>query len=222
VNLTELRTAFSKYVPAKALDTCIDWIAEYRISVRIARSRNTKYGDYRPPFDGKGHRISINHDLNKYAFLLTFTHEVAHLVTFSKYRMRVDPHGKEWKYEFKQLMTPLLFGGVFPRELVLAINDYISNPAASSCSDLHLMRTLSKYDKRDQQWKLLEELSVNTTFRLRTGREFVKGELLQKNYCCTCVKSRHQYFINPLMEVQPLRKTAAPARKKAKTPKSKT
>jgi hypothetical protein len=118
-------------------------------------------------------------------------------------------------------MTPLLFGGIFPRELVLAINNYISDPAASSCSDLNLMRTLSKYDKRDQQWKLLEELSINTSFRIRTGREFVKGELLQKNYCCTCLKSRHQYFINPLTEVQPIGKVPAPARKKARNSKSK-
>ncbi|HEX5002225.1 MAG TPA: SprT-like domain-containing protein [Bacteroidia bacterium] len=221
MNLTELRSAFSKYVPAKALDSCIDWIAEHRISVRITRSRHTKYGDYRPPFDGKGHRISINHDLNKYAFLLTFTHEVAHLITYNKYRLKVDPHGREWKHEFKKIMTPLLFGGIFPRELVLAINNYISNPAASSCSDIELMRTLSKYDKRDQQWKLLEELRLNTHFRIRTGREFIKGELKQKNFCCTCVKSRHQYFINPLTEVQVVRPGSGAPGKKTKTPKFK-
>ena len=149
MNITELSRAFSKYIPSKALDTCIDWIVDYKIAVRITKSRATKYGDYRPPGDGRGHRISINHDLNKYAFLLTFTHEVAHLVTYNKFRSRAEPHGLEWKYEFKKLMLPILRTGVFPADLVKAINSYLVNPAASSCSDINLMRALSKYDKRD-------------------------------------------------------------------------
>jgi len=206
VNISELAQALSKYVPSKSLDTCVDWIVEHRIALRITKSRNSKYGDYRPPMDGKGHRISINHDLNKYAFLLTFTHEVAHLVSFTKHRFRIDPHGKEWKMEFKRLMVPFLKNDIFPNDLVVAINGYMNNPAASSCSDIHLTRTLSKYDKRDERWKLLEEIALNTPFRIRSGREFVKGELLNKNFCCTCLKSKHKYIINPLTEVQPLSK----------------
>lgn len=204
MNISELTLAFSRYVPTKSLGICIDWIVDYKIAVRISKSRNSKYGDYRPPCDGKGHRISINHDLNKYAFLLTFTHEVAHLVTFNKFRLRADPHGKEWKIEFKRLMMPFLNEDIFPKDLVVAIHNYLNNPAASSCSDISLMRALARYDKRDDRWKLLEEIALNTPFRIRSGREFVKGELLNKNFCCTCLKSKHKYVINPLTEVQPI------------------
>ncbi len=172
MNISELSGALSKYVPSKSLETCVDWIVQYKIAVRITKSRNSKYGDYRPPSDGKGHRISINHDLNKYAFLLTFTHEVAHLVTYNKYKLRIDPHGKEWKLEFKRLMMPFMRNSVFPSELVTAINSYLFNPAASSCSDINLMRALSKYDKRDERWKLLEEIALNTPFKIRSGRAF--------------------------------------------------
>ena len=214
MNISELAQALSKYVPSKSLDICVDWIVEHKIALRITKSRNSKYGDYRPPSDGKGHRISINHDLNKYGFLLTFTHEVAHLVAFNKFRFRIDPHGKEWKLEFKKLMLPLLKMDIFPKDLVLAINGYMNNPAASSCSDIQLTRTLAKYDKRDERWKLLEEIALNTPFRIRSGREFVKGELLNKNYCCTCLKSKHKYVINPLTEVQPLSKLLPAGRKK--------
>lgn len=206
MKITELAQALSKYVPSKALDTCVDWIVDYKIAMRITKTRSTKYGDYRPPYDGKGHRISVNHELNKYAFLLTFTHEVAHLVTYNKFRFKVDPHGQEWKTEFRRLMMPFLRADVFPRDLVTAINAYINNPAASSCSDIHLTRTLARYDKRDERWKFLEDIALNTPFRIRSGREFIKGELLNKNFCCTCVKSKHKYLINPLTEVQPIRK----------------
>jgi predicted SprT family Zn-dependent metalloprotease len=212
VNISDLSRALSKYVPSKALDTCVDWIVYYKIAVRITKSRNSKYGDYRPPSDGKGHRISVNHDLNKYAFLLTFTHEVAHLVAFSKFRFRIDPHGREWKVEFKRLMQPFLRNSVFPADLVRAIAGYLSNPAASSCSDINLTRSLAKYDKRDERWKLLEEISLNTPFRIRSGREFIKGELLNKNFCCTCLKSKHKYVINPLTEVLPIRKVGTPVK----------
>lgn len=215
MNISELTRAFSKYVPSKSLDACIDWIVEHKIAVRITKSRNSKYGDYRPPHDGRGHRISINHDLNKYAFLLTFSHEVAHLITFNKFRFRIDPHGKEWKSEFKRLMIPFLKSDIFPKDLVVAINGYMNNPAASSCSDITLMRTLAKYDKRDERWKLLEEIALNTPFRIRSGREFIKGELLQKNFCCTCLKSKHKYVINPLTEVLPIDKLLQSAKKSA-------
>jgi hypothetical protein len=45
--------------------------------------------------------------------------------------------------------------------------------------------------------------------------------LLQKNFCCTCVKSRHQYFINPLTEVQPVKAAvvSAAAEKKVRITK---
>ena len=205
MNISELAQALSNYVPSKSLDICVDWIVEHKIALRITKSRNSKYGDYRPPMDGKGHRISINHDLNKYAFLLTFTHEVAHLIAFKKFRFRIDPHGREWKMEFKKLMLPLLKSDIFPRDLIAAINGYMNNPAASSCTDMVLTRTLAKYDKRDSHWKLLEEIALHTPFRIRSGREFIKGELLHKNFCCTCLKSKHKYVINPLTEVQPIK-----------------
>ena len=213
MNISELAQALSKYVPSKSLTTCVDWIVEYKIALRITKSRNSKYGDYRPPSDGKGHRISINHDLNKYAFLLTFAHEVAHLTSFNKFRFKIDPHGKEWKQEFKKLMQPILKNDIFPKDLVIAINGYMNNPAASSCSDIELTRTLVKYDKRDARWKLLEDIALNTPFRIRSGREFVKGELLNKNFCCTCLKSKHKYIINPLTEVQLIDKLLPAARK---------
>ncbi len=205
MNISELARALSRYVPSKSLDICVDWIVEHKIALRITKSRNSKYGDYRPPLDGSGHRISINHDLNKYAFLLTFAHEVAHLVAFTKHRFRVEPHGKEWKMEFRKIVLPLLRSDIFPKDLVMAIQGYMNNPAASSCSDMQLTRTLAKYDKRDFRWKMLEDIALNTPFRIRSGREFIKGELLQKNYCCTCLKSKHKYIINPLTEVLPIK-----------------
>ena len=59
--------------------------------------RNSRYGDYTAPRNGQNHLITVNHNLNKYAFLITLVHEVAHLVTYNNHRHRVSPHGGEWK-----------------------------------------------------------------------------------------------------------------------------
>lgn len=198
----QLRTALAKYVPADAVDTCFDWIREHRIRVRVKQSRQSKYGDYHPPFDGKSHTITINHDLNKYAFLITFTHEVAHLTCFNKFRDRVAPHGEEWKAEFRHHLKGFLDRKIFPDDIRDALIHYIKDPAASSCGDVNLMKALKRYDKNSEGWLHLEEVPYNAQFRLRNGQHFVKGRQLRKNFECYEISTRHKYFIHPLMEVE--------------------
>ncbi|MEP7168549.1 MAG: sprT domain-containing protein, partial [Bacteroidota bacterium] len=204
MTIEEIKNALSKYVPDAALDQCVDWIAEHKFFLRVTKSRNSKYGDYRPPKNGKGHIITVNHDMNPYAFLITYTHEVAHLVTFLKTNSLKDPHGKEWKNEFKQLMTPFLTTAVFPEDLIHEVKKYIHNPAATSCSDVNMLRALKKHDKHNGEWLHLEDLDMNTKFRTKTGRIFIKGKLIRKNFLCTEAKTKGKYTLNPLIEVQPM------------------
>ena len=204
MTIEQIRQSISKYVPAAALDICTEWISEYRFSLRITRSRHSKYGDYRPPKNGKGHIITVNHDLNEYAFLITFTHEVAHLITFLKTKTLRDPHGAAWKNEFKKLMSPLLHSSVFPGELVAAVSAYIHNPAATSCTDVRLLRALKKYDHHNGEWLHLEDLEPDARFRIKTGRIFIKKSLVRKNFLCIEIPSRQKYTLNPLIEVQPV------------------
>lgn len=196
-----LRSSLEKYVPADAVDDCVEWITQHRISVRIKRSRQTKYGDYYPPTGGQSHKITINHDLNQYAFLITFIHEVGHLICFNKHGNRVAPHGAEWKREFKNLLIPVLYKNIFPDDIKSALIGYLKNPAASSCSDLQLQKSLSAYNIKKDGWVHLEDLVEGTIFKIHNGKAFIKGRKLQKNFECLSFGNRHKYFINPLMEV---------------------
>lgn len=198
----KLREALSKYVPLDAVETCVDWIRLHRISLRIKKSRSSKYGDYHPPHEGRSHTITINHDLNQYAFLITFTHEVAHLTCFNKYGNRVMPHGEEWKREFRFLLRPLLDRKIFPIDTALALSNYIQDPGASSCSDIQLMKALRKHDTKDEGWEHLEDIPFNSTFEIKNGQRFIKGERLRKNFTCFELINKHKYFIHPLMEVK--------------------
>src|SRR3954467_6000025 len=104
----QISAVLKKYMPEHAVEPCADWVIQHRVRVNITKSRASKYGDYRPPQRGKGHLISINHDLNRFAFLITFVHEIAHLSCEIKYKRNIDPHGREWKQEFQLLLSPFL------------------------------------------------------------------------------------------------------------------
>lgn len=198
----KLRESLSQYVPQDAVETLVDWIRTYRISVRIKRSRATKYGDYRSPRDGKGHMITINHDLNPYAFLLTFTHEVAHLTCYIKHGHHVYPHGDEWKNEFRYLLKGFLDRKIFPEDVGRAIALYLVDPAASSCTDVNLQKTLRKYNPVAEGWLHVEDLPFECTFELKNGKRFIKHSKLRKNFVCFEINTRHKYFIPPLLEAR--------------------
>jgi len=169
--------------------------------LKITRGRKTKLGDYRPPVRHSNHRISINHDLNPYAFLITFIHELAHLLVFEQYGTRALPHGKEWKAEYRKLMLEFFKLNVFPPELQKMLEESILNAKASTFSELALSRLLKTYDKPNGEIHL-ETLPENTVFTIYNGRKFVKGGKLRKRYKCRSLQNNRMYLFNPLTPVK--------------------
>ncbi len=190
-----------KYIPEKSVKVISEWIFKYDFKLKIKRSRTSKYGDYRPPVNGENHLITINHDMNQYAFLITLVHEIAHLTNWNKHKDSVLPHGAEWKLEFKILMNYFLYEQIFPEDVVVVLKKYMQNPAASSCSDTSLLRILKQYDHR-QDTVLLEELPQGATFRYNKDRLFIKNEQVRKRFKCKELKSNRVYLFNPLTEVE--------------------
>lgn len=193
----------AKYVPAEAAPIVARWIDYFKCDFKVSKGRNTKFGDYRPPYNGDNHRISVNFNLNPYAFLVTTVHEFAHLQTWNEYKGSAKPHGAEWKLNFKKMMRPFFEKEVFPADLKHAINSYLENPAASSCSDLNLFRALKRYDQQSQG-VAVESLAMKTVFMLKDGRTFRKDELVRKRFKCMEIDTRRIYLFSPLAEVFPV------------------
>ncbi len=202
--MREYKEILEKYLPDNTASIVSEWISTFGVYLRITRSRSTKLGDYYPPIKYNYHRITINHDLNKYAFFITLVHEMAHLVVWEQYKNRVKPHGKEWKQEFKNLMDPFFELDVFPGDIKDALVRYLRNAKASTVSDIELSRVLRSYDINNRQI-LLENISDDSVFQLRNGRTFKKGEKLRKRYRCMCLNNKRIYLINPLVEVIPVK-----------------
>jgi len=193
-----------KYLPAEAAPLIARWIDYFKCEFKISRNRNSKFGDYRSPYGGKGHRISVNYDLNPYAFLVTTVHEFAHLHTWNEHKQTAKPHGTEWKNNFKKMMQPFFEKDIFPADIKKAIINYLDNPAASSCSDLNLYRSLRKYDppKESETILTVEKIPIKALFKLKDGRVFRKDEKLRKRFKCTEVATRRVYLFSPVAEVE--------------------
>ncbi|HMR19289.1 MAG TPA: sprT domain-containing protein [Sphingobacterium sp.] len=191
----------SKYIPEAAAPIISRWINDTGCRFKVTRSRSTKLGDYRAPHRGSLHQITVNHDLNPFSFLITTIHEFAHLKTWIDHKGVVKPHGKEWKGNFRLLMDPFLKLDIFPADIVHAISVYMSNPAASSCTDVHLYRTLKRYDSKETLTLHVEDLEENTLFQLKNGRVFQKLEKVRKRYKCNELATHKIYLFHPLAEV---------------------
>lgn len=195
----EYKKVMLNYVPEAAVEKVLDLIQEHSILFKIKKSRLTKLGDYRAPHKGSEHQITINNDLNKYAFLITFVHEVAHLATWNKHQHKAMPHGKEWKMEYARLMHQFYNSEIFPEDILLALKKHFSDVKASTCSDPYLLRILKKYDSTPSLH--VEELPTNTIFTLSNGQSFIKGPRLRKRFRCMEVGTNKSYWVSPLAEV---------------------
>ncbi|TYP93111.1 hypothetical protein BC792_11412 [Sphingobacterium allocomposti] len=202
--MVDFSEQLSKYMPAPAAPIVSAWIRDTGCLFRISRSRKSKLGDYMPPYRGAPHRISVNHDLNPYAFLITTIHEFAHLKTYQEFGNRVRPHGVEWKRNYKKLMAHFLQLQIFPADILQAVEQYMENPAASSCSDLHLFRALSMYDTNRRTGPTVESIPQGGIFAIRGGRIFQKIEKLRKRYKCVELETSHMYTFHPTVEVVPI------------------
>ena len=145
--------------------------------------------------------VIITYLFNKYAFLITYLHEVAHLTHFNKHKDNKSPHGTIWKKEFQKLMSPILKPDVFPNDLLAILIKHMQNPKASSQSDSQLVKALRKYDEESiQSQEYLENISVGDRFELN-GKVFKKISIRRTRAVCLEEKSRRKYLIPQIAEV---------------------
>lgn len=192
------------YLPDGSLQLVCEFLQQYKVHLTITRSRKTILGDYRHATGSKNHRISVNGNLNRYAFLITLVHEIAHLVTFIESRNRVAPHGIEWKKTYQRLLTQFLQQNLFPEDIKKGLERSLHSLPASSCADANLTRVLRKYDEKKTGFVMIEQIEEGRLFMIEGGRIFKKEIRLRKRYQCCEIKSGKKYLFSPVYEVQPI------------------
>lgn len=191
----------STYLPERAVVPCMELIKLNAVHLKIVNERVTRHGDYRRLSNGQ-HQITVNSTLNKYRFLITLVHEIAHLVAFEKYGRKIKPHGLEWKRTFQFLMLPFIRPEVFPSGLLPLLAKHFKNPKASSSTDANLSIALKRYDEQQSEKSYVFELPIGSVFRMYNGKLFQKGNRRIKRYECIEVSSGKMYLFQPNAEVE--------------------
>ena len=197
-----------QFVPERTFDLVAPFFRTHSIHLTLTHERKSVLGDYRSPCrDYPQHRISINVNLNKYSFLITLLHELAHLLTYVHFKNQVAPHGKEWKTQFRHILIPFMGKRFFPADVEAALLAYLHNPAASTCTDARLYKALYRYDEHKPGYKLVDDIQINGIFEVEDGRRFQKVEQLRTRSRCKDIKTGRMYFFQGIIEVKAVRAT---------------
>jgi SprT protein len=197
-----MQNQVNTYIPKTAIDAIKRLLNEEHLVVKVKNERKTRHGDYRQLPNGK-HQITVNSNLNKYRFLITLIHEIAHLEAYKDFGKFIKPHGKEWKQTFQYLMLPFLNPEIFPNELLPLLANHFKNPKASSDTDTKLAFALKQFDAPNDKIYVFQ-IPMGATFKLYNGRVFKKGNKRTKRYECIELNSGKLYLFNPNAEVEVL------------------
>ncbi|HBS85075.1 MAG: hypothetical protein A2W91_07550 [Bacteroidetes bacterium GWF2_38_335] len=196
----KFRLILKRYLPEKSIEYVFYILKEKEVHLIITKERNTKLGDYRNPFKEKGHRITVNGDINKFEFLFIFLHEMAHMNTWILYKNRVMPHGQEWKEEFVKILREAVNLKFFPEDVENAIiKGFLSKKGFTAKSDDVVKKLLRNYSEKKST--TVEDVPENAIFVLKNGRQFKKLEKIKKRYRCQDVVTGRFYVVHPLAEV---------------------
>ncbi len=195
--------ALKAYLPAGTFDTIVGWINEYKVHLTVTKARKSVLGDYRHAFEGANHKITVNGNLNKYEFLITLLHELAHLLCFEQYRNRVEAHGKEWKTIYASLLASFIQMGVFPEDIHKALKKTLLNPAATANGETKLLLVLRKYNmvqKEGYEW--VANIAEGNLFESLNGKIFRRGKKRRIRIECVELATGHVYSFSALTEVK--------------------
>lgn len=189
----------SNYIPEASVAKVLQLLEHDNLTVLVKKERKTRHGDYRKLPNGR-HQITVNGSLNKYRFLITLIHEIAHLEAYKNFGKFIKPHGKEWKTTFQHLMLPFLNPDVFPSEILPILAKHFKNPKASSDTDVQLAYALKQFDANTDK-TFIFEIPLQSTFKIYNGRIFKKLKKRRTRYECVEVSTGKIYLFNANAEV---------------------
>lgn len=195
--------ALNAYLPDGAFEPVVSLINQYKVHLTVTKARKSVLGDYRHAFQGANHKISVNGNLNKYEFLITLLHELAHLLCYELHRNRVDAHGKEWKSIYGQLLAQFIQKGIFPDDIKKALSKTLLNPAATANGETKLLLVLRKYNTVQKEGiALVANIAEGVLFESLNGKIFKRGKKRRIRIECVEVATGQVYSFSALTEVK--------------------
>ena len=193
------RKILSQYLPKNSIDEIHTIQRKYNFQLKITKPRKSKLGDFKV-ITRHQTRISVNGNLNRYEFLIVLLHEIAHLIIWKKYRRKVNPHGKEWKLAFRELLMQFVNLKSFTTDIENALSKCLNKSVLSTIKCEELARELKK-ETPALKTIFLRDIPDNSEFKLNVDKTFIKLQKIRTRYRCKEVNSGKIYTIHPLAEV---------------------
>lgn len=193
-----MHSNYQKFVPQKAIPFVEFLIKEHHFTLKIVNQRQTKHGDFRQLLNGQ-FQITVNNNLNKYQFLLTLIHEIAHHITYQKFG-KVQPHGKEWKTIFQHLMLPFLHPDIYTKEILPFLANYLKNPKASTDADVGLSLVLKK-NMAETGKNFIFDIPFGALFEFK-NTIYKRGKKRRTRFECLNMQTNNVYLFNQNVEVK--------------------
>ena len=188
-------------VPVSSIKLISELIKNENLSIKIVKSRKTKHGDFRS-LKGDKFQITLNHIDNKFRFLITLIHELAHFKVSQSYKYRVSPHGLEWKKIYKYLMLPFLNNKIFPDDILKFLALHMINPPATTDSDIDLVIALHRYELNEDNKIFLSQVPFNDSFVFQDNKNFIKLHKRRKRYICKNILTGKKFLFSPVARVK--------------------
>lgn len=195
--------ALQTFIPDGSFEPVVALINKYKVHVTVTKARKSVLGDYRHPFLGANHKISVNGNLNPYEFLITLVHELSHLLCYEQYRNRVEAHGKEWKNIYGQLLVSFMHLNIFPADIQKALTKTIRNPAATANGETKLLLVLRKYNAiKKEGFQMVAHIEEGSLFEALNGKVFKRGKKRRIRIECVEMSTGQIYLFSALNEVK--------------------
>ena len=195
--------ALKNFLPEGAFEPVVHLINLYKVHLTVTKERKSVLGDYRHGGLGSNHKISVNGNLNKYEFLITLLHELAHLLCFEEFKNRVEPHGKEWKNIYSGLLQQFMQLSIFPNDIHKSLQKTLINPAATANGETMLLLVLRKYNEiKKEGYSFVAHLPEGALFESLKGRIFKRGKKRRIRIECVEVATGQMYSFSALTEVK--------------------
>jgi hypothetical protein len=78
----------------------------------------------------------------------------------------------------------------------------LHDPAATTCADVELLKTLRKYDNGRNHLVFVEAIPEGALFKTHDGKIFKKGEKMRKRFRCVEVATKKVYLFSPVYEAE--------------------
>jgi SprT protein len=177
------------WVPAESAYRLQKLLSTYPTDLRIVRPRKTKLGDYRLPPQGQRHRITINAMEDKEEFLFTLLHELAHLYAFQEFGRKIQPHGREWKLQYRTFLL----------DFIDVLGNHPRFPF--EVTKLPARMNLTEIPQEDDDQLRVHHIHPGEVFIFNGKRKMKMLKKLRKYYVCLDLGNGKKYRVHPMGSV---------------------